>query len=217
MPLDEVTWQTADGDGPGNWCGLSLSMSTYGEPGDRLDRAIAIAADFMGRCAARFAIVRPEQRRSFDPPHTDLPYLLHHDTVRGRSAWTVYAERWNAPGWTKGSRWRERNRPDVKPEPFAITWNRDDVLPVTFGRDGGVTAWPLLGRITALRSIPIFQGATVRSLKVHSARQGKRFTIRAPCGPTTVPGRGGTSSNTHRVKWAGRGRRGGRKSIRCHR
>lgn len=62
VPADEVTWQAADGAGPGNMSGFSCEMienaAMWASPARRR-RAIYITADFMGRVAARLGIARP--------------------------------------------------------------------------------------------------------------------------------------------------------------
>src|SRR4029453_5553951 len=54
IPADEVTWQAADGGGPGNMNGFSCEMiedaNLWADPGRR-DRVISVTADFMGRVA----------------------------------------------------------------------------------------------------------------------------------------------------------------------
>ncbi len=110
IPLDEVTWQAADGSGPGNMNGLSCEMV---EDEDlwasvaRRDRCIAIAADFMGRCSARLGIARPERHWDFNwvqccsAPCDVLCGDRHHCPdklmslrIEGRLAWDIYAARW---------------------------------------------------------------------------------------------------------------------------
>lgn len=62
VPLDEIAWQAGDDTGPGNLNGFANEMmeatAIWQNPARR-DRMIAIAADFMGRCAARLAAPQP--------------------------------------------------------------------------------------------------------------------------------------------------------------
>jgi hypothetical protein len=102
IPADEVTWQAADGDGPGNMNGFSCEMiedaTLWADPGRR-DRVIAVTADFMGRVAARLNIDRPQQHWDFnfnDPDRHDCPNKLRHTMIGGRLAWDIYVDRWNA-------------------------------------------------------------------------------------------------------------------------
>jgi hypothetical protein len=102
VPLDEVTWQAADGGGPGNMNGLSCEMMEadviWSDPARR-NKLIAITADFMGRCAARFNIAEPEQHWTFNagsPDRHDCPNKLRHLTIDGRPAWDIYAQQWRA-------------------------------------------------------------------------------------------------------------------------
>jgi hypothetical protein len=109
VPLDEVTWQAADGGGPGNMNGLSCEMMEadviWSDPARR-NKLIAITADFMGRCAARFNIADPEQHWTFNAgsrDRHDCPNKLRYLTIDGRPAWDIYAQQWRA------ARAREQN------------------------------------------------------------------------------------------------------------
>lgn len=69
VPADEVTWQAADGAGPGNMNGFSCEMienaAMWADPRRRA-RAIYVTADFMGRVAARLGITKPEYHWTFN-------------------------------------------------------------------------------------------------------------------------------------------------------
>jgi hypothetical protein len=112
VPLNEVTFQAADGGGPGNFNGLSCEMmeatAIWTNPARR-NKLIAITADFMGRCSARLGIAEPEQHFDFnwvqccDAPcdllcgnRHDCPNKLRRTTIDGRPAWDVYAQQWRA-------------------------------------------------------------------------------------------------------------------------
>lgn len=102
VPLNEVTWQAADGAGPGNMNGFSCEMMEATEiwtnPARR-DRLIAITADLMGRTAARLGATVPEQHWTFNAGSADrhdCPNKLRHTTINGRAAWDVYAQQWQA-------------------------------------------------------------------------------------------------------------------------
>ena len=185
VPLDEVTWQAADGDGPGNWCGLSYEMSEYApirNDDGRLKKTIEIAADFMGRCAARLGIATPEQHWTFNyarPANLrhDCPNMLRHDTVFGEPAWTLYGRLWNAAKADELK--RMGGKPTVEtPEPFPITWGKDATEPIRMGREGESLVLPLYGRLTAARDVTIYQGATRKSKVVHKLAQGKTAICR---------------------------------------
>lgn len=98
VPADEVTWQAADGSGPGNMNGFSCEMienTTMWNNAARRERAIYVTADFMGRVSARLDIKVPEQHYTFnfaDPNRHNCPDKLRH--VAG--AWDTYVKQWNA-------------------------------------------------------------------------------------------------------------------------
>lgn len=96
VPIDEVTWQAADGAGPGNMSGISCEMvedrDLWADP-QRRERCIFITADFMGRVAARFAVPDPpgsQQHWDYNYRQTvnrhDCPNKLRHMT----GAWARY-------------------------------------------------------------------------------------------------------------------------------
>jgi N-acetylmuramoyl-L-alanine amidase len=104
VPLDEVTWQAADGAGPGNMNGYSCEMmeatAIWTQPARR-DALIRITADFMGRVAARLGVTKPEQHYTFNYGNApgarhDCPNKLRHTTIGGEPAWNVYARQWEA-------------------------------------------------------------------------------------------------------------------------
>lgn len=102
VPADEVTWQAADGAGPGNMNGYSCEMmeatAIWQNPGRR-DALIAITADFMGRVSARLGIATPEKHYDFNAGSSDRHYCpnkLLTTTINGRRAWDIYAEQWRA-------------------------------------------------------------------------------------------------------------------------
>jgi hypothetical protein len=69
IPLDEVTWQAADGGGPGNMNGYSCEMVEDAElwsDSARIHKVIHNCADFMGRCRARLNVAKPEQHWDFN-------------------------------------------------------------------------------------------------------------------------------------------------------
>src|SRR5262249_55821853 len=108
VPADEVTFQAADGGGPGNENGFSCEMGEdeglWADPARR-NRVIHICADFMGRVAARLNIAEPQQHFDFnwgeccDSPcdvvcgnRHDCPNKLRHTMIDGRLAWDIYAQ-----------------------------------------------------------------------------------------------------------------------------
>lgn len=102
IPANEVTWQAADGDGPGNMNGFSCEMvedaDIWGNY-DRRDREISYTADFMGRVAARLNIDKPEQHWDYNYNNApsqrhDCPNRLRHTSIGGRLAWDIYVDRW---------------------------------------------------------------------------------------------------------------------------
>lgn len=104
IPINEVTWQAADGSGPGNMNGFSNEMvedsALWSDPARR-NRVIHNGADFMGRVAARLHIAIPEQHWDFNynnPPSErhDCPNKLRYVYINGRLAWDIYKEQWYA-------------------------------------------------------------------------------------------------------------------------
>lgn len=102
VPADEVTWQAADGAGPGNMNGFSNELvedaSLWADPARR-DRAIDNVANFMGGVAARLGIAKPERHWDFNynnrpQDRHDCPNKLKYTTIGGRVAWDIYAEKW---------------------------------------------------------------------------------------------------------------------------
>jgi hypothetical protein len=102
VPVDEVTWQAADGSGPGNLRGLSCEMmeaSAIWGNAERRDKLIALTADLMGRSAARLDIAQPEQHWTFNyanPPgqRHNCPEKLRTTRIGTELAWDVYAALW---------------------------------------------------------------------------------------------------------------------------
>lgn len=103
-PLDEITWQAADGGGPGNMNGYSCEMmeadAIWHAP-NRRDALISITADFMGRCAARLGVTTPERHYDFNENNAPsqrhyCPNKLLTTTIDGRKAWDIYAAKWHA-------------------------------------------------------------------------------------------------------------------------
>lgn len=113
VPVDEVTYQAADGSGPGNENGISSEMSEntaiWNSP-TRRARNIYIAADLLGRISARLGAKVPEQHFTFnwgeccDEPcdvlcgnRHDCPQKLRRTMVNGKSAWeALYVPQWYA-------------------------------------------------------------------------------------------------------------------------
>lgn len=112
IPADEVTWQAADGDGPGNMNGFSCEMvedAALWTNSTRRDNVIRICADFMGRVAARLSIEKPQQHWDFNwviacdspcntkhPQRNDCPNKLRYVLINGRLAWDIYVQQWQA-------------------------------------------------------------------------------------------------------------------------
>jgi hypothetical protein len=98
MPLDEVGWHAADGAGPGNMNGYACEMmeaTAIWTNTARRDKLIAITADFMGRCAARFDVSKPERHWDFNANSPNR----HHcpDKLMDTGLWeTAYVPRWQA-------------------------------------------------------------------------------------------------------------------------
>lgn len=99
VPADEVTWQSADGSGPGNMSGFSCELvedaSDWADVGRRT-KTIANTAELMGKVAARLGIAKPEQHWDFNYRQTtnrhDCPNKLRYTS----GAWSTYVKLWNA-------------------------------------------------------------------------------------------------------------------------
>lgn len=98
VPLDEVTWQAADGAGPGNMNGFSCEMmeatAIWWDPARRT-RLIEIAADLMGRTAARLGAWKPERHWDFNAGSANR----HHcpNLLMNTGLWdSAYVPLWNA-------------------------------------------------------------------------------------------------------------------------
>ena len=100
VPLDEVTWQAADGSGPGNMNGFSCEMMeavVIWTNVTRRDNLIAITADFMGRVAALLGATKTERHWDFN--YNLPPEQRHHcpDKLMDTGHWqTSYVPKWNA-------------------------------------------------------------------------------------------------------------------------
>jgi hypothetical protein len=139
IPLDEVTWQAADGGGHGNMNGLSCEMvedAFLWDSDTRKRRCIHICADFMGRCAARFGIAIPEQHWTFNygvcgctqycethcGDRHDCPNKLRNTTIGGRPAWELYAAEWHRAKLDELKRMGKGETEYAKPMP--IDWKK---------------------------------------------------------------------------------------------
>lgn len=142
IPANEVTWQAADGGGPGNYNGFSCEMSehsVYRTNMDLLRRNIYVNADFMGRVAgARLGAGGPEQHWSFNyriagcsapcdvpaPNRHNCPNILRTMTIDGRSAWSIYAAQWAKSKADELQRMRgtQPKPPPKAPKPVLFDW-----------------------------------------------------------------------------------------------
>lgn len=168
VPADEVTWQAADGNGPGNYNGYSCEMvedtALWANPARR-DKAIYITADFMGRVAARLKIEKPQQHWDFNymlPPSLrhDCPNKLRYTKIGGKLAWDIYVAQWYASKADELLRMAGNETPTPTPLPKPIPvyakpiidWMGDDLdkgVPsdhkVTFEIDGEKVVVQILG------------------------------------------------------------------------
>lgn len=121
LPADEVSWQAADGAGPGNMSGFSnesIEDSKLWADPTRRDALIANVADFMGGVAARLGIDAPEQHWDFNWRQTvnrhDCPNKLRYTKINGRLAWDIYVEKWRE---AKENELRRMTGGEVGPQP----------------------------------------------------------------------------------------------------
>ena len=98
LPFNEVSWQAADGAGPGNMNGFSCEMmeaNSIWQDFGRRDKLIAITADLMGRTAARLGVAVPERHWDFNEGTADR----HHcpDKLMNTGLWeSSYVPKWQA-------------------------------------------------------------------------------------------------------------------------
>ena len=94
MPFDEVAVHAGStaGNQHGYACEMIEATATWNDP-SRRDRMIAIAADFMGRVAARLGVPTPERHSDFGNP--GCPAKLQNERIGGRMAWDVYVNLWH--------------------------------------------------------------------------------------------------------------------------
>jgi hypothetical protein len=179
VPLDEVTWQAADGAGPGNMNGFSCEMmeaSVIWNNAARRDALISITADLMGRTAARLGAVKPEQHWDFNagsPDRHDCPQLLRHTMHDWRLAWDVYARRWEI------ARLDELSRIDGGKPVYAKSYPPEPLPPVAHQTQNGAIWLPLAQkRWTALKDAKRYQWADVDAPEVGPPiKAGTRVTF----------------------------------------
>lgn len=98
VPLDECTWQAADGAGPGNMNGFSceqMEATVIWNDFGRRDALIRITADLMGRTAARLGVTTPERHWDFNQGSADR----HHcpNQLMNTGLWeSSYVPKWQA-------------------------------------------------------------------------------------------------------------------------
>ncbi len=93
IPLNEVTWQAADGSGPGNMSGVSYELcvptAIVDDPA-RKQRSREIAAEMFGEVAAQLGIAEPQQHWDFNYRQ---PMSERHDcpnTMRREGFWPEF-------------------------------------------------------------------------------------------------------------------------------
>jgi hypothetical protein len=101
VPMDEIAWQAADGNGPGNMNGFACEMmeaTVIWQNATRRNRLIYICADFMGRCSARFGVTKPERHWDFNANSADrhhCPNKLMSISENGKTLWDGrYVPQW---------------------------------------------------------------------------------------------------------------------------
>ena len=182
IPADEVTWQAADGDGPGNMNGFSCEQSELAAIWTNESRArkcIAVTADFMGRCGARLGIAKPGQHWDYNYNNApsqrhDCPNKLRHAIIGGRPAWDIYVEQWNAARLDELGLMNPSPPVAEKPIP-SVPWGRDATGPQ---RIGDRPALAFLGEVTAKRDVPIRVTATPNGEVFARLTKGSTAAIR---------------------------------------
>ncbi|HVL25232.1 MAG TPA: N-acetylmuramoyl-L-alanine amidase [Thermomicrobiales bacterium] len=115
VPLDEVTWQAADGAGPGNMNGVSCEMvedEALWADDARREACIANNAELMGKIAARLDIERPERHWDFNAADPDR----HHcpNKLMSLGLWAAYEAQWLAHKAAETARMQgQGQQPDV--------------------------------------------------------------------------------------------------------
>jgi hypothetical protein len=220
VPLNEVTWQAADGSGPGNMNGVSCEMSEHSaiwSDQGRALRCIANCADFMGRCAARFGIDKPEQHWDFNwveccntpcdvqcGNRHNCPDKLRHSTIAGRPAWDIYVGDWNAAKADELARMSGTTpAPTPTPDPVPrVSWSETDVGPQTM--HDGSPALAFLIELTAERDVPVRATATRTGKIIHTIKKGEKIkgrgSMRNNSGPYVFPDLG--AAGVGRSAWS---------------
>jgi hypothetical protein len=130
IPADEVTWQAADGSGPGNMRGFSCEMVEDDDlwaDAQRRVQCMAITGDLMGRVAARLNIAKPQMHWDFN--FMNAPSRRHHcvDTFLDNDAfWQNYQTVWRAAKVDEQKR-MEGTVPTV-PSPGQTSYVAGDIL-----------------------------------------------------------------------------------------
>lgn len=162
IPVDEVTWQAADGSGPGNMSGISCELCVNAgiDTAKARHNAEALAGGIMK--ALGMGVDRCKRHYDFnaaDPNRHHCP-----DEMMSEGYWDTFVA--NVGKIIAGGK--------ATPEPFPITWIPGAVGPQTIG---DAKALALLGQVTAKRNVPLRQGADSKSPVVHSLKQGEKARI----------------------------------------
>lgn len=194
VPVDEVTWQAADGAGPGNMNGLSNEMvedaDIWASPA-RAKQCVDNAADFMGGCAARLDIADPEQHWTFNymlPPSLrhDCPNKLRYRKIGTENAWTYYVRQWRA---AKAAELRRMGgvvvtpapptyaKPIEIPELKALSLGKYDTATGVVSRDGDDFIF-VADVVEATKDTPRLQYASSSAPRVGAdLKKGERFVV----------------------------------------
>jgi len=163
IPIDEVTWQAADGAGPGNMNGISVEccVNAGGDEAKTRHNAEALVA---GICKALgIPITMVKAHYDFNQADPDRHHCPDHMLSSGYWPTTFKA---NVAKIMSGG--------STVPEPFPITWNRGDV---GVQKIGDSMALALLGEVKAKRTVTLHQGAASDSPKVGEVKIGANATI----------------------------------------
>ena len=194
VPVDEVTWQAADGAGPGNMNGLSNEMvedaDIWASPA-RAKQCVDNAADFMGGCAARLDIAEPEQHWTFNymlpsSLRHDCPNKLRYRKIGNENAWTYYVRQWRA---AKAAELRRMGgvvvtpapptyaKPIEIPELKALSLGKYDTATGVVSRDGDDFIF-VADVVEATRDTPRLQYASSSAPRVGpDLKKGERFVV----------------------------------------
>jgi hypothetical protein len=163
IPVDEVTWQAADGGGPGNMSGISCEMCVNAD-GDKA-KARANAEELCAAICRAEGLGADRVKRHYDFNQADPN--RHHcpDLMISENYWPTFV-----------ANVAKRLTPTpTGPQPVPIPWTKDAIGVQTIGDS---KALAMLGELTAARDVPLRQTADSKAPVIHRMKAGDRATCR---------------------------------------